>query len=85
MRTTLSHLFSLLVLGLLGLCVLLSCAWPSRYATAQETLAQPIMLRRQRSKEPKPFAGLLHKPPCALRRCHRPTDAREAFANLFKK
>jgi IS1 family transposase len=60
-------LFSqLAVLGLLWLCVMLHTAWPSRCATAQGTPATPIRLRRQRSKEPKPFAGLTHKPSCAL-------------------
>jgi hypothetical protein len=62
------HLFfyQLAVLGLLWLCVMLHAAWPSRGTTAQETPAQPIMPRRQRSKDPKPFAGLTHKPHCAL-------------------
>ena len=62
------HLFfyQLAVLGLLWLCVMLHAAWPSRCTTAQETPAQPIMPRRQRSKDPKPFAGLTHKPHCAL-------------------
>ena len=53
-------------MGLLWLCVMLHAAWPSRYTTAQGTLAKPIMPRRPRSQEPKPFAGLTHKPSCAL-------------------
>ena len=62
------HLFfyQLAVLGLLWLCVMLHAAWPSRCTTAQETPATPIMPRRQHSQEPKPFAGLTHKPSCAL-------------------
>ena len=62
------HLFfyQLAVLGLLWLCVMLHSAWPSRCTTAQGTPAKPIMPRRQRSQEPKPFAGLTHKPSCAL-------------------
>jgi hypothetical protein len=62
------HLFfyQLAVLGFLWLCVMLHAAWPSRCTTAQGTPAQPIMPRRQRSKDPKPFAGLPHKPHCAL-------------------
>ena len=62
------HLFfyQLAVLVLLWLCVMLHAAWPSRCATAQGTPAQPITPRRHRSKEPKPCAGLTHKPSCAL-------------------
>src|SRR5919108_2241396 len=62
------HLFfyQLAVLGLLWLCVMLHAAWPSRCTTAQGTPATPILPRRQRSKEPEPFAGLTHKPSCAL-------------------
>src|SRR5437879_985155 len=40
--------------------------WPSRDVTTQTKPAKPITPRRQRSTEPKPFAGLTHKPPCAL-------------------
>ena len=58
--------YQLAVLGLLWLCVMLHAAWPSRCMTAQGTSAPPIIRRRQRSKEPKPFAGLTHKPSCAL-------------------
>jgi IS1 family transposase len=62
------HLFfyQLAVLGFLWLFVMLHAAWPSRCTTAQGTPAQPIMPRRQRSKAPKSFAGLTHKPHCAL-------------------
>jgi IS1 family transposase len=57
--------YQLVVLGLLWLFVMLHYAWPSRCATAQGTPAKPITPQRQRSKEPKPFAGLTHKPHCA--------------------
>src|SRR5215472_5182960 len=62
------HLFfyQLAVLGFLWLFVMLHAAWPSRCTTAQGTPAQPIMPRRRRCKAPKPFAGLTHKPHCAL-------------------
>src|SRR5215471_14327221 len=62
------HLFfyQLAVLGFLWLFVMLHSAWPSRCTTAQDTPTQPIMSRRQRSTDPKPFAGLTHKPHCAL-------------------
>src|SRR5713101_2478036 len=58
--------YQLAVLGLLWLFVMLHSAWPSRCATAQGTPATPITPRRQRSKEPQPFAGLTQKPHCAL-------------------
>jgi hypothetical protein len=55
------HLFfyQLAVLGLLWLCVMLHAAWPSRCTTGQEMPAKPIMPRRQRFQELKPFVGLL--------------------------
>src|SRR5262245_4097594 len=57
--------YQLVVLGLLWLFVMLHSAWPSRCATAQGMPAKPITPRRQRSKEPKLFAGLTHQPHCA--------------------
>lgn len=71
------HLFfyQLAFLGLLWLFVMLHAAWPSRCAMAQGTPATPILPRRQRSKEPKPFAGLTHKPSCAL--CEHETAYRQ--------
>jgi transposase-like protein/IS1 family transposase len=62
------HLFyyQLLVLGLLWLFVMLSMAWPSPSGPQEPRPAPPITSRRTRCKEPKPFAGLPHKPPCAL-------------------
>jgi hypothetical protein len=62
------HLFfyQLAVLGLLWLCLMLHSAWPSRCAVAPQKSAELIKPLRQRSKEPKPFAGLTHKPSCVL-------------------
>jgi transposase-like protein len=64
------HLFyyQLVVLGLLWLCVMLHAVWPSRGAEAQPRPAEaaPLKSKRKRSREPKPFAGLTHKPHCAL-------------------
>ena len=45
---------------------MLHLAWPSRGVTTQTMLAKPLTPRRQRSTDPKPFAGLTHKPHCAL-------------------
>jgi hypothetical protein len=53
----------LVLLGLLGLCLLLYYAWPSRCVASQQ---RPITSRRKRSHEPTPFAGLTQKPHCAL-------------------
>src|SRR5215470_8861928 len=58
--------YQLAILGFLWLCVMLHYAWPSRGATIQGAPARPILPWRQRSNEPKPFAGLTHKPHCAL-------------------
>src|SRR4029434_10443709 len=58
--------YQLAVLGLLWLCVLLHLAWSSSGTTPQTKLSMPITPRRTRSHEPPPFAGLTHKPPCAL-------------------
>jgi IS1 family transposase len=66
------HLYyQLAVLGLLWLCVLLHLAWSSSGPTPQTKPSMPITPRRTRSHEPTPFAGLTHKPPCAL--CERET------------
>ena len=58
--------YQLVVLGLLWLCVILHLAWPSQGVTTQTKPAKPITPHRQRSTGPQPFAGLTHKPPCAL-------------------
>jgi hypothetical protein len=57
----------LAVVGLLGLGSMLHAAWPSRWAMAQCTPAQPILPRRPRAQEPKPGAGRTHPPPGATR------------------
>ena len=61
--------YQLAILGLLWLCVMLHLAWPSRGPVSSRWPVEPEMpvkSRRQRAHEPKPFAGLTHKPPCAL-------------------
>jgi len=58
--------YQLVVLGLLWLFVMLYLAWPGPDVTPQPKPAKPITPRRQRSTDPTPFAGLTHKPPCAL-------------------
>jgi IS1 family transposase len=61
------HFYSQLVfLGLLWLIVMLYLAWSSPGPTPQTKLSAPIMPRRKRFNDPQPFAGLTHKPHCAL-------------------
>jgi hypothetical protein len=60
------HIFyQLVLLGLLWLCMMLHVMWPSDRPVLAPRPPQPVAPPRKRSKEPKPFAGLLHKPPCA--------------------
>ena len=57
--------FSQLVLvALVWLCLMLQWAWPSDRVTEQSTPPSPTPPRRKRRREPKPFAGLTHKPHC---------------------
>jgi transposase-like protein len=59
-------LFSpLALIALVWLFVVLLYAWPSDRAR-RPSPAAPRAPRRKRSPEPKPFAGMTHKPHCAL-------------------
>jgi IS1 family transposase len=60
--------YQLVILGLLWLWVMLHLAWPSQAAASPQRPAEPtpIKPKRTRSTAPKPFAGLPHKPHCAL-------------------
>jgi IS1 family transposase len=53
-------------LALIWLFVLLHLSWPRRSTTPTATSAMPITPKRQRSPALKAFAGLTHKPHCAL-------------------
>jgi hypothetical protein len=57
--------FQLVILVLLWLCIMLPHLWPSPPGGAPKTPTQPIQPKRKRSPEPKAFAGLPQKPPCA--------------------
>jgi len=78
------HLFyyQLVVWGLLWLCLMLHSPWPSRCATAQQGVADPVPLtfKRTRSNAPTPFAGLPNKPPCLL--CEQESAPPKARAPL---
>src|SRR5215831_19049792 len=56
----------LVILVLLWLCIMLPHLWSSLSGGAPKTPTQSIKPKRKRSREPKPFAGLTHKPHCAL-------------------
>jgi hypothetical protein len=60
--------YQLAILGLLWFCVMLHYLWPSRGAVSPQPPAEstPPQLKRQRSKEPKPFAGLTQRPHCTV-------------------
>jgi transposase-like protein/IS1 family transposase len=60
--------YQLAILGLLWLCVMLHYVWPSRSVVSPQPAVQPAppQGKRQRSNEPRPFAGLPQRPHCAL-------------------
>ena len=68
-----SYLFSsqLVLVVLIWLFIILHLSWPQRAVTVPAAPAQPEPLKpkRTRAHEPTPFAGLTHKPHCAL--CER--------------
>src|SRR5215475_12841647 len=51
-------------LALLWLCIMLHYRWPSDRAAHRQSPSQPASPPQKRSREPKPFAGLTHKPHC---------------------
>src|ERR671914_893814 len=51
-------------LALLWLCIMLHYTWPSNRATQRQSPSQPASPPQKRSRGPKPFAGLTHKPLC---------------------
>jgi IS1 family transposase len=55
---------ALLLLGLLYLCMLLYGVWLWGRPAPCQTTATPAKAIKTRSKDPKPFAGLTHTPPC---------------------
>src|SRR5882724_10457061 len=56
--------YQLLLVGLLWLCLMLHGMWPSERVKPGATRPPPPLPPRKRSREPKPFAGLTHKPHC---------------------
>jgi hypothetical protein len=56
----------LVILVLLWLCIMLPHLWPRAPGRMPQRPADPITPKRTHASEPKPFAGLTHKPHCAL-------------------
>jgi IS1 family transposase len=65
-----SHLFfyHLILLAMVWLFILLYLAGPGTTSVSPQRFVglEPITPKRKRSAEPKPFAGLTHKPSCSL-------------------
>ena len=61
-----SHLFfyQLTLIALVWLCVMLHGVWPSDSAAACPTPLAPTPPRPKRRRAPKPFEGVIKKPPC---------------------
>jgi IS1 family transposase len=57
--------YQLLLVALVCLCFVLHALWPGARTGVRPTLLQPSPPRPKHSREPKLFAGLLHKPLCA--------------------
>jgi hypothetical protein len=71
-----SHLFfyQLTLIALVWLWVMLQWVWPSDPTTVCPTTPEPTPSVPKRHREPKPFAGLITKPPCDA--CEHSTDPR---------
>ncbi len=69
--------YQLVLIALLWLCCMLHWMWPSDWGATSPTPSQPTPPLRRRSREPKPFPGLIHKPHCAA--CEQAVQAPEAL------
>jgi len=67
-------LYQLLLVALVLICLLMHVWWPDHPRPTPQTLLTSGKPRRQRSKEPKPFTGLIHKPLCTA--CEQGADSR---------
>ena len=70
--------YQLLLVALIVLCLLIHVWWPDKPAAVSQLPLEPNKHRRNRSTEPKPFTGLIHKPLCEA--CEQGTDPRSKAA-----
>ena len=66
--------YNLLLLSLVWLCIMLHVLWPYERTGPRPAPPKPTRPPRKRSKDPQPFAGLLHKPLCDA--CEHAAEAR---------
>ena len=64
-----SFLYQFGLVALVCVFLMLCWLWPNDAASPHQPIVPTKPSRRKRSKEPKPFAGLTQRPPCAL--CER--------------
>ncbi len=70
--------YQLLLVALIVLCLLMHVCWPDKPAAASQLSLEPNKRHRKRSKESKPFTGLIHQPLCEA--CKQGTDPRPKAA-----
>jgi hypothetical protein len=56
--------YQLLLAALVLVCLTIHVGWPDPRRPVSQTSLEPAKPRRKRSKEPKLFAGYIHKPLC---------------------
>jgi transposase-like protein len=66
--------YQLLLAALVLLCLIIHVWWSDPRCPASQRPLKPDKPRRKRSKEPKPFAGFIHKPLCEA--CEHGLDSR---------
>jgi hypothetical protein len=56
--------YELVLFGLLWLCIMLQYVWPSDGPAGDQRTSKPAKPPRPRSRDPKPFPGLIRQPHC---------------------
>ena len=65
-QTTTLFVYQLSLVVLVCVFLMLCWLWPNDAASSHQPIVPTKPSRRERSKDPKPFAGLPQRPPCAL-------------------